>query len=649
MRKMILQTARMLRKYAGGSAALVVLGMALAGVFEGVGILLIVPLLGAGGFLDGSRDALPLVGPLLAGFEHWSADLLLPVLLALFVLVIACQSLLQRLVAVRSTEIVNHCGRQFRIELFDALQSARWGFHLRKRRADLLNAMTNEAARVQSGLALMLQAASALIFTALQIGIALAISWPLTALVLTSGAVVLLLSRRQIRKARTLGNLTTELVQEYVAGVSEQMQGMKDIKGNGMEEGGRRWIRSITDRIRREQIAHVRLRSATEAGYRIVSAALAAGFAYAALRILHTPPHALITIFLIMTRLWPRITALQTQAQQFASTAPAIASVLALLRECRRERETDAPAPEPSDERGRLADGETGSPGPGSSAASGRLPIAMPDQSGPPAASRSSGERAEEAGDRLRLERGIRLCGVVFGYETGGGRRALDGVDLFIPAGATTAIVGHSGAGKSTLADLIMGLIRPQEGIVLYDGRPLTGRRLYELRRSVGYVPQDPFLFGGSVLDNLRMACPGATEEEAFGALRLAAADGFVSRLPQGIRTPVGDRGVRLSGGERQRIVLARAILKRPRLLILDEATSALDAESEHAILASLDRLRGSMTIIVIAHRLSTIRGADQIVVMERGRVVQCGRFAALAAEYSGAFERMLRQQATGG
>jgi len=113
--------------------------------------------------------------------------------------------------------------------------------------------------------------------------------------------------------------------------------------------------------------------------------------------------------------------------------------------------------------------------------------------------------------------------------------------------------------------------------------------------------------------------------------------------------SPVGDRGVRLSGGERQRIVLARAILKRPRLLILDEATSALDAESEHAILASLDRLRGSMTIIVIAHRLSTIRGADQIVVMERGRVVQCGRFAALAAEYSGAFERMLRQQATGG
>jgi ATP-binding cassette subfamily C protein len=130
--------------------------------------------------------------------------------------------------------------------------------------------------------------------------------------------------------------------------------------------------------------------------------------------------------------------------------------------------------------------------------------------------------------------------------------------------------------------------------------------------------------------------------------LRFAAADGFVSRLPQGIHTPVGDRGVRLSGGERQRIVLARAILRKPRLLILDEATSALDSESEAAILDSLERLRGSVTIIVIAHRLSTIRGADQVVVMEQGRIVQCGRYAALAADRNGPFDRLLRQQATG-
>lgn len=701
MMNILLQTAGMMRKYAGGAAALVVLGTVLAGIFEGVGILLIVPLLGAGGFLDGSRDAVPLIGPLLAGIRHWPAELLLPVLLASFVLVVACQSGLQRFVTVRSTEIVNRCGRQFRIELFEALQEARWSFHLRKRRADLLNAMTSEAARLQTGFALMLQAASALIFTVLQFGIALAISWQLTALVLACGAAVLLASRRQVRKANALGRLTTDLVQEYVAGVSEQLQGLKDIKGNAMEEGGRLWIRSITDRIRREQLAHVRLRSTTEAAYRIVSAALAAGFACAALLVLHTPPHALLTIFIIMTRLWPRITTLQTQAQQFASNAPGVASVLALLEESRRERESDVFATEPPFAGGFRTDGnaaapdsglpaarkhppagDTGEPGSparnaaevspataapgsgssvraaagaspaaesGSSAASGRRPDPASASPVLPVPSRSANGEAEEAGGRLRLERGIRLSGVVFGYETGGGRRALDGVDLFIPAGSATAIVGHSGAGKSTLADLIMGLIRPQEGTVLYDGRPLNGRMLHELRRSVGYVPQDPFLFGGSVLDNLRMACPGVTEEEAFEALRLAAADGFVSRLPRGIRTPVGDRGVRLSGGERQRIVLARAILKRPSLLILDEATSALDAESEQAILASLDRLRGSMTILVIAHRLSTIRGADQIVVLERGRVVQCGRYAALAAEGSGLFERMLRQQATGG
>jgi ATP-binding cassette subfamily C protein len=609
----------LLRRYAGGALALNIAGMALAGMLEGIGILLIVPLLGASGFLDGVHESVPLLAPLLERLRALPADSLLPALLGLFVLVVVCQSALQRYVAIRNTRIVHRCGRLLRLELFDALHDARWSFYLRKRRTDLMNALTTETARVLHGFGQIMQGAAALIFTALQIGIALAMSATLTALVLACGGIVLLAFRRMIGRARALGGQTSEHAQEYLAGINDQLQGMKDIKGNDMSESGRQWIRVITERLLQEQIAYVRLRSASEAGYRIASAVFVAGFAWIAVRILQTPPHMLLLIVVIFARLWPRITSLQTMAQHLASAAPAFAHVRGLLEECRRERDAAAAAAAAPPEAAPVA----------------KIAAVQPDAA--PGATPG----------QLRLEQGIRLCGVAFSYE-GSGRKALDGIDLFIPARATTAIVGHSGAGKSTLADAVMGLIRPQEGAVLIDDRPLTEERLAALRRSVGYVPQDPFLFGGTILDNLRMARPGASEDEVREALRFAAADGFVSRLPQGIHTPIGDRGIRLSGGERQRIVLARAILRKPRILILDEATSALDSESEAAILESLERLRGGMTIIVIAHRLSTIRGADQIVVMEQGRIVQCGRYAALAADRSGLFDRLLRQQATG-
>jgi ABC-type multidrug transport system, ATPase and permease components len=646
MTDMIRHAAEMLRRYAGGAIALNIAGMVLAALLEGAGILLIVPLLGASGFLDGAYDAVPMLAPLIRQLERLPGDSLLPVLLGLFVLVVVFQCALQWFVAVRNTRIVQRCGRRLRLDLFDALQDAGWSFYLRRRRTDLMNAMTTETARVLHGFGLIMQAAAALIFTVLQIGIALAMSWTLTALVLVCGAAVLTLSRRLVGKAKALGSLTSELAQEYLAGVHDRLQGMKDIKSNDMADGSRRWIRGITERLLQEQIAYVRLRSGTDAVYRILSAALVAAFAYVAVRILHTPPHTLLLIVVIFARLWPRIALLQSQAQQLAAAAPALAAVRALLEECRRER--DAACLHASLKGAGLADAAPGAKLDAKLDAQleAKLDAQLEAQLEAPPHTTPDATPGAKRG-QLRLEQGIRLIGVSFGYDGSAGRKALDGIDLFIPARGTTAIVGHSGAGKSTLVDVVTGLIRPQEGEIRIDDRPLTDERLAALRRSVGYVPQDPFLFGGTILDNLRMARPGATEEEAREALRLAAADGFVSRLPHGMHTPIGDRGVRLSGGERQRIVLARAILRNPRILILDEATSALDSESEAAILHSLDRLRGAMTIIMIAHRLSTIRSADQVVVMEQGRIVQCGRYAALAADRTGLFDRLLRQQAT--
>lgn len=663
--KPIIPYVNMLRRFAGGALALNIAGMTLASLFEGAGIFLVIPLLGASGFLETAPDAVPLFGPLLARLREASpADSLLPVLLGLFVLIVVCQNVLQRFVAIRNTMIVHRFGRSIRLELFDALHDAGWSFFLRKRRTDLINAMTTETARMLHGVGLMLQAAAAFIFTVLQAAIAFVMSPALTTLVLVCGGIVLLLSRRLVGKARTLGKLTSELSQEYLSGVHDQLEGMKDIKSNDMAAGGRRWIRGITERLVQEQYAYIRLRSATDAGYRIASAVLVAMFLYAAVRLLHTPPHILLLIIVIFARLWPRISMLQMQLQQLAAAAPAFGAVTALLEECRRERDmavlpaaaavAAGEAEDDGEDKGVRPHGESvaGAGDVCSAASSAVVSVLAGSDAGKSGVSSaaSSSRTASARGmslsePSLRLERGIRLSGVSFSYEGTGGRKALDRINLYIPAFATTAIVGHSGAGKSTLVDTVMGLIRPQEGTIRIDGNPLTGELLASMRRSVGYVPQDPFLFNGTIADNLRMANPEASEADMLEALRFAAADEFVGRLPRGLHTSIGDRGVRLSGGERQRIVLARAMLRNPRILILDEATSALDSESEAAIRDSLDRLQGRMTIIVIAHRLSTIRGADQVVVMEQGRIVQCGGYDTLAADRSGLFDRLLRHQ----
>ena len=185
----------------------------------------------------------------------------------------------------------------------------------------------------------------------------------------------------------------------------------------------------------------------------------------------------------------------------------------------------------------------------------------------------------------------------------------------------------------------------PDSGEVLIDGVPLKNENLLALRKVLSYVPQDPFLFNTSIRENLILTKENATDDEIWEALTFAYAADFVKKLPNGIDTVIGDRGIKLSGGERQRIVLARAILKKPAILVLDEATSALDSESELTIQEALESLKGKMTIIVIAHRLSTIRNADQIIVLEDGQVIQQGSFKQLAQEEQKMFSKLLRKQ----
>ncbi|HEU5207862.1 MAG TPA: ABC transporter ATP-binding protein [Longimicrobiales bacterium] len=240
------------------------------------------------------------------------------------------------------------------------------------------------------------------------------------------------------------------------------------------------------------------------------------------------------------------------------------------------------------------------------------------------------------------LEGDVVFDDVSFEYEPDA--PVLRNVSFHAPAGTTTALVGPSGAGKSTLIGLVMAFARPQGGRVLVDGKDLTALRLRDYRSQIGVVLQDNFLFDGTIRENIAFSRPDATEEEIREAGRIAHCDEFVSRFEDGYDTVVGERGVKLSGGQRQRVAIARAILADPRILILDEATSSLDSESEALIRDGLRKLRRGRTTFVIAHRLSTITSADQILVMEEGRIVERGNHRELI-DVGGLYRRLYERQ----
>lgn len=222
--------------------------------------------------------------------------------------------------------------------------------------------------------------------------------------------------------------------------------------------------------------------------------------------------------------------------------------------------------------------------------------------------------------------------------------QSLDGVSFRVKPGERVAVVGPSGAGKSTVFQLLLRFYDPQAGRVLMDGLDLRQLDPAALRRQIALVPQDPVIFMGSVADNIRYGRPEADEAEIRRAAELAAAAEFVEALPQGYGTAIGERGVTLSGGQRQRLAIARAILKDAPILLLDEATSALDAESEQAVQGALDRLMAHRTTLVIAHRLATVRGADRILVMDGGRIVEAGHHESLVAR-GGLYARLAALQ----
>ena len=565
------------------------------GLLEGGGLLLLLPLLqliGLGG-VSGASGIGSAAAAVLRG-AHLPATL--AGVLAIFVAVMALQTWLRLRLDVLNTQIETTLTCFLRERLHQTMVGADWLFFTRQRSSDIVQVLTEELQRVGFATQQLLALLGLVALAAVQVALALSVSPVLTALALGCGAVVALGLRPLGRQAHELGRISQEKRAEMAAAVTEHLGGMKIAKSHGRETHHLEIFRSVVRDIAAHWVRAMRVQARSRAAFEFGAALALCAFLYCAVKVVGIPPAGLVLLAFIFTRLLPRMVAIQANWQRMQQALPSFEAAERLRRQFLAAQEPAFP----------------------------------------------------ETPARIALRQEVRFENVSFRYGREQEPGALREVNLVMRARQVTAICGPSGAGKSTLADLLLGLLQPSAGRILIDGEPLAGPRLHAWRQSIGYVPQETFLFHDTVRANLLWARPEATESEVRSALRAAAAEGFVDLLPDGLDTVTGDRGVRLSGGERQRLALARAVLRKPSLLVLDEATSSLDTQNEQFIQQALDRLHGELTIVLIAHRLSTVRIADQIIVLKDGRTVETGGWDQLCQREGGVFRELALAGAVG-
>ena len=564
---------------------------------EGISIYLLVPMLAVIGLLESSISNVFPLNVLVKGLEQLPFTLNLPFILVLYFILITGQALLQRYQTILNTEIQQNFIKHLRVETYEALLKVKWEYYLNKRKSDFNYILTTEISRVGVGTHGITQLIGIVFFTVVQVILAFLLSPSLTLVVMVCGGFIAFYMRKFVKGSKALGKQTSDLMSNYFGGITEQFNGMKDMKSNRLESSFSEWFQSMSNRIHQNVMNLVKLNSKSTFIYKVAAGVLIIFFVYVSFSFLKVQPEKMILVTLIFSRLWPKFSSIQSSMEQTVSMFPALTHLLHIQKESKKEQEWDF---------------------------------------------HQMQENQMESS--FNLESAIECKNVAYRYNQSQDNWALSTINIQFPKNKTTAIVGPSGAGKTTLVDIVMGLLQPEEGKVLVNGEPLTEKNVLGYRSSISYVAQEPFLFHSSIRQNLQMVAPHASESGLWEALKFAAADEFVQRMPQGLDTIIGDRGIRLSGGERQRLILARAILRKPSILVLDEATSALDSENERKIQQAIDRLKGTMTIIVIAHRLSTIRNADQVVVLENGRVIQAGEYGPLS-ETKGPLRRMLVTQ----
>lgn len=564
--------------------------MVIDGFTSGIGILMLVPLLSLIGLTGETTVAIPVVDNAMAFLKGYEIAIQLCMVLAIYLMLIIIQAVISRKLAILNTETIQGYTKHLRVTLYQNLVLAEWSCLIGKKKSDITNAFTNEIVRIASGTVFFLRLTSQFIVAAFQLWVAFMLSVPLTVFVIICGMIILIFMNTTFKESKRLGGSLRLINQALLSQITEQLNGVKEVKSYGIEKTQIECFEKITEKTEKNLNDFTILQSKSTMFYKIGAAVVISLLFYVSMVFFKIEPAALLIIIYIFARLWPMFSSFQNNVQNVMVMIPSYEALQKMMKDLLDHSEKI-------------------------------IPVLKPSQ------------------DKM-VNAAIRFDHVSFYYNEEE-QFELKNLNFEIPVKSMTAIVGKSGGGKSTIVDLLLGLLKPTVGQIWADDKRIDETCLLQWRHSIGYVPQDPFLFNASIRENLLRFTPGASEEEMSDALKRADAYDFIENLSHGMETVIGDNGVRLSGGQRQRIVLARALLRKPEILVLDEATSSLDNESEFKIQKAVDALSEELTVVVIAHRISTIRNADNIIVIDQGEIVEEGTYDELSNKSDGKFKNI--------
>ncbi|MDH3474959.1 MAG: ABC transporter ATP-binding protein/permease [Rhodospirillales bacterium] len=527
----------------------------LAGLAEGIGLTSLLPALSLAGSPETARSS-HVSRLVLDALDKVGLPANLETLMLIVVAGIGLKGALRILAMRHVGYAAAEVATRLRRSLIDNLLQVKWSYFTRQPVGRIANAISLEATRSARAYVLSVQVIATTIQSAVYIGVALLLSWTLALLALAIGGTIAFILGSLVTKAKRAGRRQTKHTKELVAHLSDALIGIKPLKAMARQAHFAQLFSDRIDDLRRalrKQVLNKELLASLQEP--MLTLCLAAGF-YLAVKFWSMEITELIVMGILLQRSVTRIGKVQKMLQEGVILESAYWSIHDLVKESKREREPSHGTLKPT------------------------------------------------------LEQGIEIKNVTFSY---GGAPVLQNISMDIRARQLTVLIGASGAGKTTLTDLVLGLHLPDRGQILIDGQSLDQVDLQAWRSMVGYVPQEQMLFHDTVLANVTLGDASLSGEQARSALEKAGAWSFVSALPDGIMTVVGERGSALSGGQRQRIALARALVHKPSLLILDEVTSGLDAETEAEICQNMREISTSLTIIALSHRSAWVDAADQV------------------------------------
>jgi ATP-binding cassette subfamily C protein len=553
-----------LRAYPGRTALMVGL-MVVAGVAESFGVLTLIPVLelvSAGDTPPSSVGAM-----VLSVLGALGIPATLVALLALMVAMITLKAALLYMALRQVGFSTAQLGEDLRLRFMQALLYARWSHFGKTPMGQYATAVIGEVTRSANAYRESSQLLAAFIQIAAYLAISFLISWRITLATIVAAVLLTLFFSRFVSSSRAAGAAQTRHNRALMARFLDVLQGIKALKAMGREELAWPLLKAESESVTRAQKRSVVARESRNVIYEPAMTLLLAIGLFVMVGVQGQPLSKIIVLAFVFYRIMQNINTLQMRYQAVASGESAFFAFIADVEAAEAARE----------------------------------------------------DRTEGAGE-VHHRAGIELRDVWFSY---GATEVLRGVDLVIPAGSFVTVTGESGSGKTTMADLILGLIRPTRGEILVDGVPLAEMDPGAWRKSVGYVPQDMLVFNDTIYNNITLRDDSIPADDVERALRLAGAWDFVTGKPDGLEEVIGERGATLSGGQRQRIALARALVRRPSLLVLDEVTAALDPVTERAICATLREISGEVTIFAISHQPALREVADVSYSMMNGTLHQ--------------------------